>query len=80
MAAPAHNYSILLVCFNFSLGWNLVLFCFVFFMIIIFFFTLQYCIGFAIHQHASAMGVHVFPNRILKSKSVYFLKPFVLKS
>ena len=23
--------------------------------------TLQYCIGFAIHQHASAMGVHVFP-------------------
>ena len=28
---------------------------------ILFFFTLQYCIGFAIHQHASAMGVHVFP-------------------
>ena len=23
--------------------------------------TLQYCIGFAIHQHASAKGVHVFP-------------------
>ena len=26
-----------------------------------FFFTLQYCIGFAIHQHESAMGVQVFP-------------------
>ena len=25
------------------------------------YFTSQYCIGFAIHQHASAMGVHVFP-------------------
>ena len=23
--------------------------------------TLQYCIGFAIHQHESAMGVHVLP-------------------
>ena len=26
-----------------------------------FFFTLQYCIGFTIHQHASATGIHVFP-------------------
>ena len=26
-----------------------------------FFFTLQYCIGFAIHPHASATGVHMFP-------------------
>ena len=25
------------------------------------YFTLQYCIGFAIHWHESAMGVHEFP-------------------
>ena len=32
-----------------------------FFNIYLFFFTLQYCIGFAIHQHESAMGEHAFP-------------------
>ena len=28
------------------------------------FFTLQYCIGFAIHQHASATGVHEPPSHL----------------
>ena len=41
------------------------LFCKFYFIIIIFkkfhFLTLQYCIGFAIYQHASATGIHVFP-------------------
>ena len=36
-------------------------FIFYFFNLLLLLFTLQYCIGFAIHQHAFATGVNVFP-------------------
>ena len=32
-----------------------------FFLILFYFLTLQYCIGFAIYQNESATGVHMFP-------------------
>ena len=34
---------------------------FIILLLLLLLFTLQYYIGFAIHQHASAMGVHMFP-------------------
>ena len=51
------------------------LFFFVFFLILFYFLTLQYCIGFAIYQHESATRTHVF--RIGNTSLIF--KPLLYK-
>ena len=53
----------------YTIGWlpfplNIILYLFlmvIYLFIFILFLTLQYCIGFAIYQHESATGIHMFP-------------------
>ena len=55
------NVLIQLFRFKFALETELTTPLFLPFIIIIFYFILQYSIGFAIHWHESATGVHEFP-------------------
>ena len=55
---PVLEYSSLVSSLHFHL---ILLFFFNLFLILFYFLTLQYCIGFAIYQNESATGIHVFP-------------------
>ena len=45
----------------YNIFWIIIRGAFLIFFKILFYLTLQYCIGFAIYQNESATGIHVFP-------------------